>query len=135
MNDKGIALLVLISIIIYSMKKVEESINLYFLGFIIAILVVLVVVYMKFKYQKRRESLMKKYNNKKLVDKIMNNTLWQGQTAEQLIDSLGKPKAIDQKILKSKKKEIWKYNYRGGNRYGLRISLDNDIVVGWDQKT
>ena len=65
----------------------------------------------------------------------MNKNFWQGQTAEQLIDSLGRPEDIDQKILKTKKKEIWKYNHQGGNRYGLRITLDNDHVVGWDQKT
>ena len=51
-----------------------------------------------------------------------------------LIDSLGQPQDIDTKVLKTKKKEIWKYNHNGGNRFGLRITLDNDIVVGWDQK-
>tara|TARA_Y100000782_G_scaffold36115_1_gene40417 strand:+ start:43681 stop:43917 length:237 start_codon:yes stop_codon:yes gene_type:complete len=77
---------------------------------------------------------MLKYHDEKIVNALMDKSFWQGQTAEQLMDSLGKPQDIDQKVLKTKKKEIWKYNHRGSNRYGLRITLDNDIVVGWDQK-
>jgi hypothetical protein len=41
---------------------------------------------------------------------------------------------VDRKLLKTMKREIWKYNPRGVNRYGLRITLDNDIVSGWDHK-
>lgn len=82
----------------------------------------------------RFSRLHKKYNDEELVNKIMNRTLWQGQTAEQVIDALGKPKDIDQKVLKTKTKEIWKYFPSGRRRYGLRITLDNDEVVGWDNK-
>ncbi len=78
--------------------------------------------------------LYKKYNDKELVRKIMNRTLWQGQTAEQVIDALGKPKDIDQIVLKTKTKEVWKYFPSGHRQYGLRITLDNDEVVGWDDK-
>lgn len=82
----------------------------------------------------RKELLFNKYGNEALVDKILGRYFWQGQTSEQLFDSLGKPQGVDQKILKTKKKEVWKYNHQGGNRFGLRITLDNDIVVGWDKK-
>ena len=64
----------------------------------------------------------------------MKKHFWQGQTEEQLLDSLGKPKDIDQKVLKTKTKEIWKYNETGKNRYALKITLENGKVVGWDQK-
>ncbi|MFK7816493.1 MAG: hypothetical protein AB8B92_09160 [Gammaproteobacteria bacterium] len=64
----------------------------------------------------------------------MKRTLWQGQTAEQVIDALGKPKDIDRKVLKTKTKEIWKYFPSGHRQYDLRITLDNDEVVGWDDK-
>lgn len=82
----------------------------------------------------RRKQLLEKYGNEELVEKLMNSMFWVGQSSTQLLDSLGNPEDIDQKILKTKKKEVWKYNHQGGNRYGLRITLDNDEVVGWDKK-
>lgn len=66
--------------------------------------------------------------------RIYNHRYWQGQTAEQLVDSLWKPRGVDKKLLKTMKREVWKYDPRGVNRYGLSISLDNDIVSGWDHK-
>ena len=78
---------------------------------------------------------MEKYQDEALVEKLMKCSFWQGQSSDQLLDSIGNPEDIDEKVLKTKKKEVWKYNHQSGNRYGLRITLDNDIVVGWDQKT
>lgn len=77
---------------------------------------------------------MKKYNNEEIVDLIMSKSFWQGQTEEQLIDSLGKPLDIDQKVLKTKTKETWKYDQTAKNRYDLKVILENGLVVGWDQK-
>lgn len=85
--------------------------------------------------QARRSELLKKYGDEKLVEAIMNRSYWQGQTAEELQDSLGHPADIDEKVLKTKKKEVWKYHHAGGNRFGLRITLENNQVVGWDEKT
>jgi hypothetical protein len=82
----------------------------------------------------RRAELLKKHGDEKLVEAIINRSYWQGQTAEQLRDSLGHPSDIDEKILKTKKKEVWKYHHMGGNRFGLRITLENNEVVGWDEK-
>jgi len=72
---------------------------------------------------RKRESLMLKYGDSQVVSDIMEGCFWQGQTDEQLLDSLGKPVDTDQKILKSKTKEIWKYRPAGKNRYGLKIGL------------
>lgn len=82
----------------------------------------------------RFSSLLNKYQDEDIANKIIKRTLWQGQTAEQVKDALGSPKDIDQKILKTKTKETWKYFPSGRRRYGLRITLDNGIVVGWDKK-
>lgn len=82
----------------------------------------------------KRESLLLKYKDPELVDRLMRQAVWQGETEEQLRDSLGPPLDIDQKVLKTKKKEIWKYNATGVNRYGVRITVENGIVVGWDVK-
>jgi hypothetical protein len=78
--------------------------------------------------------LREKYQDEEVVQRIFAGFFWQGQTAEQLRDALGDPVEIDSKLLKTKKKEIWKYGHRGGARYDLRITLDDDLVVGWDQK-
>ena len=90
----------------------------------------------KFENNKRRRAmLMEIYNDKRIVDDIMNKRFWQGQTEDQLIYSLGFPVAKDKKVLKTKKKEVWKYRHISGNRYGLRITLENDIVIGWEKKS
>jgi hypothetical protein len=39
--------------------------------------------------KKRRERLMAKYGDANVVDRIMNQKIWQGMSDEQLIDSLG----------------------------------------------
>lgn len=92
------------------------------------------VIYNDYKTRKKRERLMEKYHDERLVDKLMQRMFWQGQSEEQLIDSLGRPLDIDQKVLKTKTKEVWKYNETGKNRYGLKITLENGEVIGWDQK-
>ncbi|WP_321323532.1 hypothetical protein [Thiomicrorhabdus sp.] len=96
--------------------------------------VIVGVVYIHYTTKWRREHLMEKYKNKEIVDLIMSKSFWQGQNEEQLIDSLGKPLDIDQKVLKTKTKEVWKYHQTAKNRYSLKITLENGLVVGWEQK-
>lgn len=84
--------------------------------------------------KKRREALLAKYGDPKIVEMILSRSVWQGQTQEQLVDSLGNPLDVDQKVLKSKTKETWKYNQTGSNRFGLRIIVEDRVVVGWDKK-
>ena len=86
------------------------------------------------KTKKRREALLQNYGDTRLVELIMRRMFWQGQTEEQLIDSLGRPLDIDERVFKTKTKETWKYNQIGKNRFGLRVTLENGIVVGWDKK-
>ncbi|WP_394128645.1 DUF2845 domain-containing protein [Vibrio hepatarius] len=86
------------------------------------------------KEKKRRQYLMQKYGNASLVEKLMKGSIWQGQTQGQVIDSLGNPLDVDEKVLKTKVKEVWKYNKSGKNRYNLRVIIENGLVVGWDKK-
>ena len=130
-----IATIILIGIPIYLIYKLGNSVGwLPFVLIAIGLIVLFFIISLTNK-KKRRAYLLDKYHDQNVVESIMNKSFWQGQTNEQLIDSLGKPHDIDQKILKSKKKEVWKYDHHGGNRYGLRITLDDDIVVGWNQKS
>lgn len=108
-------------------------------GYVLPIVVVaaLGLLYWWYKANKKKQRLSYlrgKYKDEGLIQKIYNGYMWQGQTLEQLIDSLGRPVAVDKKVLKTKKKEIWKYGHQGGNRFRLRITLENDVVVGWDKK-
>ena len=86
------------------------------------------------KKKKRREALLLKYGDAELVERILARRIWQGQTGEQLLDSLGRPVDIDERVLKTKTKHTWKYNQTAKNRFALRITLENGVVVGWDQK-
>lgn len=82
----------------------------------------------------RRARIYGKYGRTEVAERLIKRTVWVGETAEQLQDSLGVPVDIDEKVLKTKRKETWKYVRRGRNRYGLRITVENGIIVGWDEK-
>lgn len=82
----------------------------------------------------KRKRLLNKYSDVNIVNKIMNGYIWQGQTAEQLFDSRGNPEDIDTKVLKSKTKEIWKYYQTRKGQFKLRVILENNVVIGWEEK-
>ena len=134
-ESTAIGVLLVIGVPIYGIIKIGESMGWVILVLLIISGIALFLFYKDHLTKKRRDALMLKYDDAELVVALMDERFWQGQSSEQLLDSLGIPQDIDQKILKTKKKEVWKYNHQGGNRYGLRITLDNDLVVGWDQKS
>lgn len=84
--------------------------------------------------QQRLAELRAKYGSEAIVQSIVHGQHWQGQTEEQLRDALGSPVEVDDKRLKTLRREIWKYQKTGVNRFRLRITLENGVVVGWDQK-
>jgi hypothetical protein len=108
---------------------------------IVVPLIILIAVIVAFVWhaenqkKKRLEYLRGKYGDEAIVQLIVHHRFWQGQSSEQLIDSVGNPVSIDRNIFKTKTRETWKYSQRGVNRFGLRISLENGVVVGWDQKS
>jgi hypothetical protein len=68
----------------------------------------------------------------KTATKIVAGQLWKGQTAEMLRLSLGEPEAIEEKVLKTKVTRVYKYGASGPNRFKLKVKLDDDEVVGWE---
>jgi len=98
-----------------------------------AILMLLVFGFLTYALHKRVR-LMMKYKDDELVESLMDESFWRGQTADELTDSLGEPLDVDQKVMKTKVREVWKYEQTGKNRYALKITLEDGIVVGWDQK-
>ena len=126
--------LLILGLIVGGIVKVFEAIGLVAPLVLVVIVIIGVAWYKYTKHQKRLKYLREKYQDEELVQRIAEGYFWQGQTAEQVIDSIGNPVDVDKKMLKTKKKEVWKYNHRGANRYGLRITLENSIVVEWDKK-
>ncbi|ROR18506.1 hypothetical protein EC845_3480 [Comamonas sp. BIGb0124] len=130
-----IAAAAVIGLPIYGASKVIDSSGwaiplLAMLGLVVAI-----ALYKYNKKHKRLTYLRGKYKDETTVQKIYAGYFWEGQTAEQLLDSLGRPESVDNKLLKTKIKEVWKYNRQGVNRYGLRITVENGHVAGWDKKS
>jgi len=83
----------------------------------------------------RYKKLISRYNDEQVAYQIMNHMFWQGQTAAQLEDSIGRPVAVDKGVKKNMTKDVWKYHQTGKNRYHLRLTLENGVVVGWDKKS
>lgn len=94
----------------------------------------LMMWHQKGKGKKRLAYLRDKYNDEDIVQRIVQGYLWLGQTEEQLQDAIGAPVSIDRAVLKTKTKETWKYHRQGANRFGLRITVENGHVIGWDKK-
>lgn len=66
--------------------------------------------------------------------RITAGEVWQGQTAEMLVEALGQPLDIEERVLKKKTKHVYKYRRIAANRYALKVDLEDGVVVGWDQK-
>lgn len=97
-------------------------------------LLLAVVAFVAWGNAQRRVRLIAKYHDAEAVEMIMQKRIWEGMTAAQLIDAWGKPAAIDEKVLKTKTTQIYKYNRFGKNRFHDRVKVDNGVVVGWEQK-
>lgn len=93
------------------------------------------LIYVNHRKKAARLAYLQSMYDEATVQRILNGDVWHGMTSGQLLDSLGKPHAVDQKHLKTKTREIWKYRHQGANRYGLRITVDDDCVAGWDSKS
>ena len=102
----------------------------WYVWFILSLLAFAFLTYLLAK----RSRLMMKSKDEELIERLLEEKFWVGQTKEQLISSLGEPLDVNQKVLKTKVKEVWKYEQTGKNRYGLKITLDDGVVVGWNQK-
>jgi hypothetical protein len=82
----------------------------------------------------RRKILMAKYDDADAVNKIMRHVIWQGMTAPQLLDALGEPELKEQRVLKTKTAETWKYGQKTRTRFKWRIELEDGVVTGWEEK-
>lgn len=82
----------------------------------------------------RRKILMAKYGDAEAVGKIMRHVIWQGMTAGQVTDALGEPELKEQKVMKTKTVETWKYGQKTRTRFKWRITIEDGVVTGWEEK-
>ena len=66
--------------------------------------------------------------------KVWNGQIWLGCTVDLMIEILGQPFAVDQKVLKTKTSRTFKYRPIGASRYALRVYAEDDEVTGWEEK-
>lgn len=99
----------------------------------VAVVIGIVVAVRVIKRRERVAELRRKYPPE-TVQRILAGTIWQGQTEEELIDTLGQPSEIDRKVLKTMRREIWKYGRISARRFRLRVTVENGMVAGWDHK-
>lgn len=99
----------------------------------IAVIAIVVGVHVT-KHRQRLATLRSKYSEVD-VQRITGKTVWQGQTEEQLIDTLGCPVAVDRKVLKTIRREVWKYGRTSAQRYRLRVTVEDGRVIGWNHKS
>jgi hypothetical protein len=91
-------------------------------------------VYARHKRAVRLSNLRGKYADESIVQALMRHEVWEGQTREQLLDARGQPLSIDNVLMKTRTREVWKYQPNGRNRYRLRITLDDGVVVSYEQR-
>ena len=134
LQKESLATLIFIAVIITAVIKFFENVGFLMLIIVIAACVVAFFLYKVFRKKKKLSYLKKKYVNSRIVERMFNGVIWQGETAAQLMDSLGKPDAVDKRQSQSLKKEVWRYGRRGGGRYNLAVDLENGIVINWEGK-
>jgi hypothetical protein len=84
--------------------------------------------------QARLGRLICKYNDVEIAHQVFRGEAWEGQSEDQLLDSLGTPAAIDCVQLEAPSREVWKYRRRRWNRLDLWILLEDGLVVDWDSR-
>jgi len=135
-KERAIGVTVLICLLALAFPSVRNAFGVVILIAICGGLIGLAALYAN-KYAKRKarlQYLTSKYSDAEIVKRILQRHLWPGETAEQVIDSFGEAESKDDKLLKTIKREVWKYYPMGVNRYSLRITLDNGLVTAWDRK-
>jgi uncharacterized membrane protein len=128
-----IVLAIVIGLPIYLAMKVIDVTGWIVPLAVIVLIVVLVIASRANKRRKLIEELRRKYPED-VVQRILAGQIWQGQTEGQLIDTLGSPIEIDRKVLKTMRREIWKYGRISARRFRLRITVENGTVTEWDHK-
>lgn len=85
--------------------------------------------------QARREErkLIETYGHEAAMN-ILNKRLWIGCPERALYEMFGSPVSKEEKVKSSSVTRTHKYMETGKNRFALRVTLENGLVTGWDDK-
>lgn len=65
---------------------------------------------------------------------ILAGKLWIGAPIEAVVELLGEPVDTDEKVTAKVTRRTLKYISQGGEAYGLRVTVEDGKVAGWDDK-
>ena len=76
--------------------------------------------------------LISRYNSVEIANRIVRREVWEGQTEKQLVDSLGPAAQVNRGAPGAGKREVWSYRGRCWGRRGLRVTVEDGMVTGFD---
>ena len=79
--------------------------------------------------KKRKDELIAKYGEDE-ANRMLNGEIWMGMTAEQVLETIGKPDMVDQKQMAKCSREVLKWRESGKRRIAYQITCDDGIVTG-----
>jgi len=82
----------------------------------------------------RQNMLLAKYGDTQIVNDILNGSIRQGMTMDMVLEAWGKPAAIDHKVYRTKTKDVLKYGPGPRRSFASRVTVEDGIVVGWEQR-
>jgi hypothetical protein len=89
------------------------------------------IIFILVTTSRRRDALLARYNDPEVVEKIMHECVWGGQTADQLADALGRPRDVERRELPHLVQEVWRYD-SDGLRKPKAVILEYGKVVEWE---
>lgn len=106
----------------------------WFAGFVILVVGLTIAAQKAAKAKEARIAELTTRFGADVAGRIERHEVWEGATREMILLSLGDPVDIDEKVMKGKTKHTLKYDQTGKNKFGLRVTLEDDVCVGWDDK-
>jgi multidrug efflux pump subunit AcrA (membrane-fusion protein) len=82
--------------------------------------------------QARLDDLTRRFGSS-AAHRILQGEVWRGQSVAALLEALGPPADSDQKVMKTKTKTVYKWGHVSGNRYAVRVTVENGFVIGWER--
>ncbi|MGN7734351.1 hypothetical protein [Ensifer sp. 22564] len=82
----------------------------------------------------RKATIRRKYEGSPYFNDLMGGLIRQGMTGDMVIDSWGRPVAVDRKVYKTKVKEVWKYGPGPRRSFANKVTFENGLVVGWENR-
>lgn len=82
----------------------------------------------------RREAIDRDYAGSPFRQDILDGSIRQGMTIDMVVAAWGPPAAVDRKVLKTKTKAVLKYGPGPGRSFANKVTIEDGIVVGWEQR-